>query len=88
MKTVICVYEDNHGLLTIAKDYVSALDFLIKENWLEDSTEIWAGDYYYTHLVEEMGEDWADKMRDWDIEHFNDYWENSFYLEEREVYGA
>lgn len=88
MKTVICVYEDNHGLIAIAKDYASALDFLIKENWLEDNTEIWAGDYYYTYLVEALGKDWPDKMRDWDIEHFNDYWENSIYLKEEKIYGA
>ena len=26
MKTVICIHEDNHGLIGVAKDYKSAID--------------------------------------------------------------
>jgi len=85
--TVIEIHEDNHGLIGIAKDYKSALEFLMNNHWIEDSTEIWAGDFYYQRLDEALGEDWFDKMCSWDVENFNDYWDGSFMLTETEVYG-
>ena len=39
MKTVICIHEDNHGLIGIAKDYKSAIDFLIREEWLDCNSD-------------------------------------------------
>ena len=86
--TVIQISEDNHGLIGIAKDYKSAIDFLFNNHWIEDSTEIWAGDFYYQRLDEALGEDWLDKMTSWDVENFNDFWENSFLLTKTEVYGG
>lgn len=35
MSKVYCIYEDNHGMIGVAKDFVSAIDGLIKENWLD-----------------------------------------------------
>ena len=86
--TVIEIHEDNHGLIGIAKDYKSVLNSLLNNHWIEDSTEIWAGDSYYQRLDEKLGEDWFDKMCSWDIENFNDFWDGSFMLTETEVYGG
>ena len=86
--TVIEIHEDNHGLIGIAKDYKSTLDFLLNNHWIEDSTEIWAGDSYYQRLDEKLGEDWFDKMCSWNIGNFNEYWDGSFMLIETEVYGG
>lgn len=88
--TVIKVFEDNHGLICLAKDYKSALDFLVNNNWIEDSSEVWNGPYAspeWCRLDEAMGEDWFDKMANWGIENFNEYWDGSFCLEETEIYG-
>lgn len=88
---VIKVNEDNHGLICIAKDYKSALQFLANNSWIEDSTEVWNGPYAnpeWCRLDEAMGEDWFDKMINWGIENFNEYWDGSFYLEEAEIYGG
>lgn len=91
--TVIEIHEDNHGLIGIAKNYKSALDFLLNNHWIEDNTEVWSGVYVspengWKSLCQELGEDWFDKMCSWNIENFNDYWDGSFMLIETEVYGG
>lgn len=86
--TVIQIHEDNHGLIGIAKDYKSALDFLVNNHWIEDSTEVWVGPAEWARLDEVRGKDWFDKMVNWGIENFNEYWDGSFMLIETEVYGA
>lgn len=84
---VIQINEDWHGFIGIAKDYKSALDFLLNYNWLEDSTEVCVN-HEWKRIDEVLGEDWFDKMQSWDVENFNEYWEDSFMLTEVEVYGA
>ena len=76
MKAIV-INEDNHGFIGLAKDYPRAVKFLIDNGWLDDYTEVWVQD----------NEDWADKMENWGVGNFNDYWDGSFILEEREVYG-
>ena len=88
---VIEIHEDVHGLIGIAKDYKSALFYLYNTKWMEGSTEVWIGDYAnheYGRLDEALGEDWFEKMLEWDIENFNDYWDGSFVLIETEVYDV
>ena len=84
---VIIMNEDNHGFIGLAKDYPSAVKFLIDNGWLDDYTEVWVRENEWARLSEVLGEDWADKMENWGVENFNDYWDGSFYFEEREVYG-
>lgn len=91
--TVIKVFEDCHGLICLAKDYESALEFLVNNNWIEDSIEVFVGENEegmgeYQRVIEVFGEDWVDMMRDhWNINDFNEYWDGSFYLEEAVIYG-
>ena len=86
--TVILVNEDNHGLLTVAKDYKSAVKFLINNRWIEDYTWVWNEiDGSSVHLIELLGENAMDKMtEEWDIDNFNAFWDGNFYLEEVKVY--
>ena len=84
---VIIMNEDNHGFIGLAKDYPSAVKFLIDNGWLDDYTEVWVRENEWARLSEVLGEDWADKMENGGVENFNDYWDGSFYFEEREVYG-
>lgn len=85
--TVILVNEDNHGFLTVAKDYKSAVKFLIDDRWIEESTEVWNEDDTYSRLDELLGEDAFDIITEkWNIDSFNTFWNGSFFLNEVEVY--
>jgi hypothetical protein len=85
--TVIIINEDNHGMIGVAKNYESAVKFLINGYWIEDNSEICDGEDSWIKLIDYFGEDWIDKMvLDWDINHFNNFWDGSFYLNEIEVY--
>ena len=90
MKTVILINEDNHGLIGVAKDYKSALMFLLNEHWIDDYTEICIGDYSleWKRVSDVFGEEWLDKMMGWDVLNFNKYWEGSFRLSIEEVIGT
>ena len=81
---IVLVYEDNHGLIEVAKDYKSTIDFLIRHNWITEGTEIYDEQTnYYVRLKEKM--DIFD-LFNWDIDDFNEYFLDSFKLEEVEVY--
>lgn len=86
--TVILVYEDNHGFLTIAKDYKSAIKFLINDGWIKESMEIWdENGISHSRLDELLGEDAFDIITEkWDIDSFNTFWDGSFFLDEVTVY--
>ena len=85
--TVILVHEENHDLITVAKDYKSAIKFLINNRWIEESMEVWNEDGTYSHLDELLGEDAFDIITEkWDIDSFNTFWNGSFFLNEVEVY--
>jgi hypothetical protein len=85
--TVVFIEEENHGFIGMAKDFHSAIDFLINRNWLSDSTECWWGEgNNYASIKEILGEDWVDEMHEWGIENFNEFWLGSFWLHEEPVY--
>ena len=85
--TVILVNEINHGLLTIAKDYQSAVKFLFNQRWITERTEVWNGRNSWVQLIDEfLGDPLGVMLVEWDINDFNEYWDNSFYLEEMTVY--
>lgn len=87
---VIYIDEDAHGFIGLATDYKAAIDFLVNEHWLTDTTEIWDDNAdCYRRIVEIYGEGWVDLFRDtWNMEDFNDFADGWFYLEEKEVYGS
>ena len=77
MKTVICIHEENHGLIGVAKDYKSAIDFLIREEWLD----------CYLRLIDESEND-ITIIRQWDnVDKFNDEFDEMLYLKVMEVEG-
>lgn len=90
MKTVILINEENHGLIGVADNYKSAFAFLINNDWINDYTEICTGEDWHSYIWERVseifGEGWQDKMADWDIQNFNEYWRDSFFLQEIEIY--
>lgn len=85
--TVIEIREDNHGFIRCALDYKSAVQFLIREGWLEDNDAFYDEEtgvdieLYYC-----LGENWREVLMGWDINKFNDFFDGHLYLEEEEVY--
>ena len=88
MQTVILIEEDNHGNIGIAKDYLSAIDFLIND-WLDSKFEVYCGVFDETKSIKkDLGENWKNVIKSWDCEKFNQYFEGCFCLYIEEVYGT
>ena len=89
MQTVVTIQEDNHGLIGIAKDYPSAIDFLVNENWLDENFEIYDDGFCHCKSIkDDLDKNWKEKILSWDTEKFNEYFEGCFYLVIEEVYGT
>ena len=89
---IIIIEEESHGFIGCAKDYKSTIHFLIKDNWLTDNLEVWDEKKDETNnpwspIIEVLGENWTDIIENrWNINDFNDFFEESFWLREIEVY--
>lgn len=85
--TVIIINEDLHGTLGVAKDYPSAVKWLIKQYWIDDYIDCWDNSAFKYRPIEEMlGKDWREIIvNSWDIKKFNDFFYGSFYLKIVEV---
>lgn len=83
MDYVICIYEESHGLIGIAADYLAAIDFLIKEQWLDNDTEITDEEI---PVGEKFGEKWVEAIESLEPKKFNDIFFERFYLEEEKIY--
>ena len=85
--TVILVNEDCHGIVAIALEYQDAVDALIELDWLYEDYDIYdekSDEYYPIKMI--LGADWEEKVASWNIAFFNEFFEGSFYLEEKEVH--
>lgn len=85
MKAIV-INEDNHGFIGLAANYPWAIDFLVKENWLDENTEVWVNHRGY--LLKEVFPNWYEEIKSWDVKKFNEFFECEFYLEPMEVYGV
>ena len=83
---VIIVHEDNHGILGLAINYISAIDMLVENKWLDTFlTKIYVGNYEYKTL-DELGITIAD-IKKWGIDKFNKKFDGLFYLDIDKIYG-
>ena len=82
---IIIIHEDNHGILGVAKDYDSAINFLLQNQWLTADTEVLNSIGEWISL-KELGFD-IETIRSWDIEAFNDFFEGIFYLSVNYLHG-
>ena len=87
-ETVILIIEENHGIIGIAKDFNSAIDFLYDNGWMTPETEL------YNPFDDTAESDWVsfakynlskEDLKKCGIEIFNDLFDSVFSLEEREV---
>lgn len=87
MQTVITIQEDNHGLIGIAETFSDAVNFLIKEDWLNEKCEMYYSEYGDNKtIIEDLGASWLDIILSWDCYKFNEYFDGLFYLNVEEVY--
>ena len=87
--TVVMVDEENHGTIAVAKDFESAKDFLINEQWIDEGLEIYTDNVNDWDTIKNIfGADWESKIRSMDEKEFDRTFENVFYLYEMDVYGA
>ena len=83
---VIAVYEDNHGMLAIVKDYQAGVRFLLDKEWIDNTTEMQDEDNEYHLLADYIGADWREQMFSWGIDTFNTLLGDQFSMVEVEVY--
>ncbi len=90
MQMVYLIEEENHGMIGVAKNYSSAIDFLVDSDWLDEKFEVWVDneDYLTQSIKDKLGENWKEIISTWDTEQFNNFFEGSFYLVIEEVYGT
>ena len=90
MQMVYLIEEENHGMIGVAKNYSSAIDFLVDSDWLDEKFEVWVDneDYLTQTIKEKLGENWSEVILAWDTEQFGNFFDGSFYLTIEEVYGT
>lgn len=82
---VILINEDNHGLIGVAKDYESAIDCLLQNDWLNSSLEVMDEDYNCNTLKDLNIS--IDDIKQMDIDKFNEFFDGIFYLDVDKVWG-
>lgn len=89
MKKVYCVYESNYGMVIgLATDYLSAIDGLIDEDWLNGNTELVDEDGNFFTIEGKIGEKWLDKIKKWDITTFNIFFKGYLWIGTMEIWGS
>lgn len=85
--TVILINEDWHGYVGLAIDYASAVDYLIKEKWIDENFELYVEKTDSYHSIKKiLGIGWEEKVASWNVEKFNEFFEGLFNLQEEEVH--
>ena len=87
--SVVLIYDEDVTLLGVAKNYKTAIDFLVNKGYLSDSLQIYdKKSNHYVRIDEYYGEDWLDVIRDeWDVENFNQFWGHWLLLDEWDIIG-
>lgn len=86
MKTAVVIYEDNHGMVGLAVDYESAIDFLVLNKWLSPKMELLLEDNSLSTIEEDLGENWLQLIRLWPMKVFNNYFDGLLYLDVEKIY--
>ena len=75
---IILITEENHGLIGVAETRTAAINYLIKDSWITEKTEL-LDEYECTRTLEEMNIS-LDDVREMSISKFNEIFEGIFYL--------
>lgn len=85
---VIIIHEDNHGMIGAVMNYSTAIEFLIRYNWLNGMCDVVDKNGNFITVEEKFGKDWKDIILSWTVHRFNMEFEGSFNLELYGVYGT
>lgn len=85
--TCIVINECNHGILGIAANYKSAINFLIAEDWLSDYTDIYSKEKDEWITLIEWHSNWKEYLLSHDMDDFNVLFEDTFYLEDHDIFN-
>lgn len=89
MQKVIRVDEDSHGFLCIAKDFQSAVNFLISDYWITEATEIYDNTSKgWLRLDEAFEGNWEEGIRNLSRKSFEELFTDRFYIFDEEIYGT
>lgn len=86
---VIIVEEQNHGIICVAANLKSAIDFLIKNLWIDDETMTYDTTHNEWKTINACyGDDWRNLMtNEWNRHRFNEEFDGWLYLYSEEVYN-
>ena len=74
---VVMINEECHGFIGLAKDVRAAINYLVDNNWLDERTMVEIeGEDDLIPITERLGENWFEKILNWDIDTFNDFFYN------------
>lgn len=85
MKAIV-IENYNRDFIGLATNYSWAIDFLIKENLLDENYLVRGNRCCF--LLKEIFPNWQEEIKSWDIEKFNKFFFDDFYFEVVEVYGG
>ena len=88
---VICIFEENHGFIGVAKDLRHAINFLIEKNWVNENDCFWdeSQQEWLTllqHKAMEMYEGTWQEYLHYKVQTDIEFFDGGFYFREREVY--
>ena len=88
MKAIV-ISEDNHGFIGLAANYSCAIDFLVKEDWLNGVCDFWDEENSkWVSVQNHFSDNWQTIFEGLSLKEFNRLWEGCFRLEEIEIYGG
>ena len=84
---VIRISEANHGTICIAATVQDAIDYLFREGWIDEITEVWDGrDQCWVSVADYFGPNWQNIISSMSLVEFNDVFEDGFTLYPAYVY--
>ena len=83
IEKVIIIYEECVGVIGVAVDLKSAIRWLIQTDWIDARKNFWVNKQWQP-IEKLFGEHWREKL----IEQDEEFFEGSFYFDERDLIGA
>lgn len=84
--TVVRINEKCHGFIGIAKDYVSAQNYVI-DYWLRGDLYVYVDDKEQT-IKEAFGENWKEALKELPFIIFEDLMNDQFWFYEEDLIGS
>lgn len=85
MKAIV-INDNNREFIGVVAYYPWAIDFLIQKDYLSEDSQVWIN--HQSFLLKEVFPNWQEEIKSWDIEKFNKFFNDDFYLEAVELYGV